>query len=127
MLENIELHSTQEQTSAKHHTTEAEDLAIIFTYAYRHMQRESESKHSMTSIRVWSLFSLVFETAGMSRQTEPTSISSLCDNKNWSVVCLPCFSNFTAQKLLPNSARPLLSRTIIGVSVNSECMLGVAG
>lgn len=45
MLENTELHSTQEQSFAKHHITEAEDLAFVFTCAYRHMQRESESKH----------------------------------------------------------------------------------
>lgn len=123
MLENIEFHSTKEQSSAKHHITEAEDLAFIFSCAYRHMQMESESKHPMRSMtRLWSLFSLVFETAGRSRQTEPTSISFLCDNKNCSVVCLPCFSYFAAKKPLPTSARPLLSRTSTGVSVHSECI-----
>lgn len=79
--------------------------SLVHTDTCKGSLRANTLLRSMT--RLWSLFSLVFETAGRSSQTEPTSISLLCDSKNWSVVCLPCFSYFTAKKPLPTSARPL--------------------
>lgn len=98
--------------------------ASIYLHLCIETQRKSDTKHLMTSVtRLWSLFCSDFETrsVGMSRKTEFTSISSLCDNKNqWpAYLVLVIYSS----KASPNPATSLFARSSAGVSIHAECIV----